>query len=87
MSRQGLMDDSGYNGFDECSCYESCTEEAFREGYESAIDEFVTIAEKINITYPHANFNDHDKEEIVKYMRNLIIKSAKFIAEQLKDQK
>lgn len=25
MGRQGLMDDSGYHGFDECSCYEECT--------------------------------------------------------------
>lgn len=42
MARQGLMDDSGYDFFDasDCSNYESCTEEAYNDGYSDAIDEF-----------------------------------------------
>ena len=36
MSRQGLMDDSGYDFFDvsDCANYESCREEAYNDGYE-----------------------------------------------------
>lgn len=36
MSRQGLMDDSGYDFFDvsDCANYESCREDAYNDGYE-----------------------------------------------------
>ena len=31
MSREGLMDDCGYNGFEECPKYESCTNDFVAE--------------------------------------------------------
>lgn len=49
MSRQGLMDDSGYDFFDasDCSNYESCREEAYNDGYADAIDEYTEVLRPI----------------------------------------
>lgn len=44
MARQGLMDDSGYHGFDECNCYEDCTNEAYEQGYADALNKAIEIA-------------------------------------------
>ena len=32
MAREGLMDDCGYHGFDECARYEECCDEAYERG-------------------------------------------------------
>lgn len=75
MSRQGLMDDSGYDFFDvsDCANYESCREEAYNDGYSDAIDEFARA------------FIEEGKK--IKYLRHLWIESTcKKIAEQLKEQ-
>lgn len=48
MAREGLMDDSGYHGFDECVYFESCTsevyDEAYEQGYADALDYAIKIA-------------------------------------------
>lgn len=33
MAREGLMDDTGYHGFDECSNWENCTSAAYLDGF------------------------------------------------------
>lgn len=39
MAREGLMDDCGYYGFDECARYEECCDEAYERGRADAIEE------------------------------------------------
>lgn len=41
MSRQGLMDDCGYHGFDECARYEECCDEAYERGRADALNEII----------------------------------------------
>ena len=40
MARQGLMDDAGYDFLEptDCANFESCTEEAVKQGWNEAID-------------------------------------------------
>lgn len=46
MAREGLMDDCGYHGFEECSSYESCSDNFVAELLEpydvESIDELVS---------------------------------------------
>lgn len=44
MAREGLMDDTGWHGFDECTNYEACNLEAYNKGRAEAINEVYTIA-------------------------------------------
>lgn len=44
MAREGLMDDCGYHGFDECSRWEDCNKEA----YNIALDDLVEELEQID---------------------------------------
>lgn len=39
MARESLMDDCGYHGFDECSCYEECAKEAYDNGRNDMAEE------------------------------------------------
>ena len=39
MAREGLMDDTGYRGFDECTCYEDCSKEAYDKGRDDMAEE------------------------------------------------
>lgn len=47
MSRQGLMDDCGYDFFDvsDCANYENCREDAYNDGYADAIDKVIKFLE------------------------------------------
>lgn len=52
MARQGLMDDCGYQGFEECSRYEDCCNEAYEQGYAEAKKE---INEIMDMDVPISN--------------------------------
>ena len=74
MARQGLMDDAGYDFFDvsDCANYESCREDAYKDGYEKGrADAFNEILNEMRKS-PFAS----DKATFVK----------KYIDEQLKEQ-
>ena len=70
MSRQGLMDDSGYDFFDvsDCANYESCREDAYNDGYTKGR----TDALNIDMEKP-MHFTDEQKA----WVKNYIIINAK----------
>lgn len=82
MGRQGLMDDSGYHGFDECANYESCTDNFVAELLEPYDAE--SIEELI------ANVRAKAFNEVLNVLDSSpygdvrISRVKKFIAEQLK---
>lgn len=39
VAREGLMDDCGYHGFDECSRWEDCNKEAYEYGRNDMAEE------------------------------------------------
>lgn len=47
MSRQGLMDDSGYMGFEECSKYEECFNEAYQQGRADERERIIRLIEEM----------------------------------------
>lgn len=75
MARQGLMDDSGYQGFEECSRYEECFNEAYMQGRLDAIEEIATkLEEELTMVMPR------DKVKYVMYKVHTVL-------EQLKEQR
>lgn len=64
MSRQGLMDDSGYDFFDvsDCANYESCREEAYEQGRAYGRKEAILYVRKlIKIFWKDWNKTSHKK--------------------------
>lgn len=52
MAREGLFDDCGYSGFEECSRFEECSKEAYEQAKEKSIRDFLSWLEetkKINL--------------------------------------
>lgn len=77
MAREGLMDDTGYSGFDECSCYEECNNEAYEKGRDDMAEEtYLELKDALD----NLN-NDLSLEKIVEF-----VAKVKEIAEGLKWQ-
>lgn len=41
--REGMMDDCGYRGFEECGRYEDCCKDAYEQGRADAIEEILHL--------------------------------------------
>jgi len=77
MGRQGLMDDSGYHGFEECSSREECCSDAYRQGRADAIEDAIHRLD-------NARVNCHeDYEDGISFSIGVL----KNIAEKLKENK
>lgn len=77
MAREGLMNDTGYHDFDECSCYEDCSKEAYDKGRDDMAEEtYIDLKDALE----ELN-NDLSLEKTVEF-----VAKVKEIAEGLKWQ-
>lgn len=78
MARESLMDDCGYHGFDECSCYEECAKEAYDNGRNDMAEEtYLNLITEIDLL----NASDMSEANLYKFACKV-----KEIAEGLKWQ-
>lgn len=63
MAREGLMDDCGYDGFEECVRLNECQEGVYEKGRDDAIYE--VRYEFKDIIKGNEKFTDSQKEEIL----------------------
>lgn len=78
MAREGLMDDTGYRGFNECSRQEECNKEAYEQGRDDMAEEtYLELKDALD----NLN-NDLSLEKTVEF-----VAKVREIAEGLKWQK
>lgn len=69
MAREGLFDDCGYSGFEECSRFEECSKEAYEDGYNKALE---YLQERIDEEYYDGGYGDyHEVAMIVRMIEKM----------------
>lgn len=70
MAREGLFDDSGYMGFEECPRYVECCDEAYERGRADAIEEFVEFANTMPTVEEDGEIRPMRLEEMAEQLKS-----------------